>query len=1021
MRSKFKWIFTLLVAFTMQFSFAQQKTVTGMVSDDLGPVAGANVVNQATKVGTVTNFDGNYTISAKKGEVLVISFAGSTQSVTVGDSNSYNVTLKVVELEDTVVTAFGIVRETKKLAYATEKVAAKDIMQTAPVNAVTALAGKVSGLNIITKNNGVNPSTSIILRGYKGITGDNNALVVIDGVIQDGNSLNNLSPNDIESINVLKGASATALYGSQGRNGAMIVTTKQGSKESGLNVEFSSSYTVEKIKYFPELQTSFGNGFDNEYDPFENTSWGPRFDGLPRRVGPILNDGSYQELAYQAIPDNKKDFFVDGITKVNTVALSGGDDKSTFYFSAQKTDVSGVTPNDEYSKNNFRLNASRSMGKFKISTGVSFFASKTNVAAQDGGYQSRPLYWSILNTPANVPLTSYKDWRNDKFSTPEGYFNQYYQNPYMIIDIARNRGNSNRLFSNVKMNYEFTNWFSASYSLAGTFFNSYSKNTRDAVTYNPLLSPSRVGNNTVASVAEAMSNNRRINSDLLLTFKKDLTENVKGTLILGNALYNYTQNNVSIGGNDLFVQGLFNPSVRTGELSGGSSVFQERTAANFADLTLDLFDVISLNGAFRQDRSSTLKDSYNFFTYGAAVSLTDALPTIKGDVLSFWKINGSVANVGAAPGIQFTNEVYGVPAGFPFGNVIGLNAPTNGADVNFKPSTTLSFEVGTELAMFRNRLNIKANYFNTRTKDEFLQASTSYASGLAALRLNTGSMESKGFELDVNGSIIKSENFEWKLGVNVSKIDSKVLSLSDGAQRLQTGLATADVGVFAQVGESFPSIFGTAYTRDDEGRVMLNANGDPIVDSSLKFLGSATPDLIMGFNTSVRYKQFTLSGTADYKTGHKYYNQLVEALEFSGTTLHSASAGREPFIFPNSVYQSSPGVWTENTNITTSNGGFDFWTGTYQAIKENYVVDATTFKLREVALTYDLPSKLLNQTFIKGVSLGFVARNIIMLRSAQNKYTDPEFTRNDEQVTGFGTQEQLPPTASYGFKLDVKF
>lgn len=1004
----------------MQFSFAQQKTVTGVVSDDLGPVAGANVVNQATKLGTVTNFDGNYSISAKKGEVLVISFAGSTQSVTVGDANSYNVTLKVVELEDTVVTAFGIVRETKKLAYATEKVAAKELMQAAPVNAVTALAGKVSGLNIITKNNGVNPSTSIILRGYKGITGDNTALIVIDGVIQSGSSLNNLSPNDIESINVLKGASATALYGSQGRNGAMIVTTKQGSKETGLSVDFSSSYTVERIKYFPELQNTFGAGFNDEYDPFENTSWGPRYDGLPRRVGPILSDGSYQVLPYQAVPDNRKDFFVDGITKINSVALSGGDEKSTYYFSAQKSDISGITPNDEYAKNNFRLNASRSMGKFKISTGVSFFTDKTNVVG-DGGYQARPLYWSIINTPANVPLTSYKDWRNNKFATPEGYFNQYYQNPYMLLDIARNKSNSNRLFSNVKLNYEFTNWFSASYSLAGTFFNSYAKNTRDAITYNPLLSPGRTGSNTVASVAEGMSNDRRINSDLVLTFKKDLFKDLKATLILGNALYTYTENNVNVRGNDLFVPGLYNPSVRTGELTGGSSTAQERRSGNFADLTLDVSNFLSLNGAYRLDRSSTLKESYDFYTYGAALSMLDAIPSLKGDILSFWKINGSYSKTGFAPTIGYTNETYGIPGGFPFGAVIGLAAPNNGASANFSPSFTKSYEFGTDLALFKNRLNIKANYFNTTTDNEFLSSSTSTASGLSTLRLNAGSMESKGIELDVNGSVIKSENFEWKLGVNLSKIDSKVLSLSDGATRLQTGLATADVGVFAQVGQAFPSLYGTAYTRDAEGHVMLNANGDPIVNSELKYLGTTTPDLIMGFNTSIRYKQFTLSGTADYKTGHKYYSNLVDALEFSGSTQHGASAGREPFIFPNSVYEYSPGVWSENTNITTSNGGFDFWNGTYNAIKENYVVDATTLKLREVALTYDLPSKYLDQTFIKGVSLGFVARNIIMLRSAQNKYTDPEFTQDGQQVTGFGTQAELPPTASYGFKLDVKF
>ena len=387
MRSKFKWIFTLLVAFTMQFSFAQEKTVTGVVSDELGPIAGANVVVEGTTRGTTTDFDGNYTIKAKQGEVLVISYTGKkTTKITVAAANSYNVSLKddVLVGEEVVVTAYGIVRETKKLAYSTEKVEAKQLTQASPVNAVTALAGKVSGLNIITRNNGVNPSTVVILRGYKGITGDNAALIVIDGVIQASNALNNLNPNDIESINTLKGASATALYGSQGRNGALIVTTKQGKKDTGMSVDFSSSMVVEKIKYFPEMQTSFGSGV-GEYDPIENTSWGPRFDGNLRRLGPILSDGSYQLLPYKAIPDNRKNFFVDGVTKINTISLSGGDEKSTYFFSAQKSDITGITPKDEYGKNNFRLNVSRQMSdKFKVSTGVSFFTDKSNVVG-DGG------------------------------------------------------------------------------------------------------------------------------------------------------------------------------------------------------------------------------------------------------------------------------------------------------------------------------------------------------------------------------------------------------------------------------------------------------------------------------------------------------------------------------------------------------------------------------------------------------------------------------------------------------------
>jgi len=1026
MRSKFKWIFTLLVAFTMQFSFAQEKTVTGVVSDELGPIAGANVVVQGTTRGTTTDFDGNYTISAKQGDVLVFTYTGKkTSTVKVGAANSYNVSMSddVVQGNEVVVTAYGIVRETKKLAYSTEKVEAKQLTQASPVNAVTALAGKVSGLNIITRNNGVNPSTVVILRGYKGITGDNAALIVIDGVIQANNALNNLNPNDIESINTLKGASATALYGSQGRNGALIVTTKQGKKDTGMSVDFSTSMVVEKIKYFPEMQTSFGSGV-GEYDPFENTSWGPRYDGNLRRLGPILSDGSYQLLPYKAIPDNRKNFFVDGVTKINTISLTGGDEKSTYFFSAQKSDITGITPKDEYGKNNFRLNVSRQMSnKFKVSTGVSFFTDNSNVVG-DGGYQSRPIFWNVINTPANVPLTSYKDWRNNKFATPEGYYNQYYQNPYMIIDIARDKVTSNRLLGNVKFTYDFNKWFSASYSLAGTYFNSYAKNTRDAITYNPDLAPGRVGSNTTASVAEATASNRRINSDLLLTFKKEITKDLKGTLILGNALFDYKENNLNVGGTNLFIPELYNPSVRTGELTGGSSEFRERRVGWFADLTLDISNYLSLNGAYRIDQASALpvdNNKFDFYTFGASLSMLDAIPSLKSDTFNFWKLSASYSQTGYQPPIGFINELYSVPTGFPFGSTVGVATPTTGASPRFSPSFTKAYEFGTELEFFSKRLSVKANYFNTTTDNEFLNASTSSASGINALRLNAGSMESKGFELDLNASIIRKENFEWKIGVNASKIKSEVLSLSDGATRLQTGLAAADVGVYAQVGESFPSLYGTAYTRDDEGHIMLNANGDPIVSSELKYLGTTTPTLIMGFNTSVRYKQFTLSAVADYKTGHKYYNNLVDALEFTGSTLHSASAGREPFVFPNSVYEYTPGVWSENTNITTSDGGYNFWTNTYNAIKENYVVDATTLKLREVALNYDLPSKYLDKTFIKGISFGLVARNIIMLRSAQNKYTDPEFTTDSQQVTGFGTQNQLPPTASYGFKMDVKF
>jgi hypothetical protein len=460
-------------------------------------------------------------------------------------------------------------------------------------------------------------------------------------------------------------------------------------------------------------------------------------------------------------------------------------------------------------------------------------------------------------------------------------------------------------------------------------------------------------------------------------------------------------------------------------LTGSSLIYEERKVGYFADLTIGYKDFLTFNGAYRYDQSSTLPleaNGFDFFTYGAALTLTDAVPALKSDIINFWKFNLSYASVGDSPDFNFINQVYTTPTGFPFGSTTGLAAYTIAASTKFSPSYSKSFEMGTEIDLFKKRVSIGINYYNSTSTDDFLLAGTSAASGVNVLKLNAGEMENKGLEVDLSGTVLKAKDFEWKVGVNFSKISNKVISLSDGAERLQTGLATSEVGVYAQVGQSFPSLYGTAYTRDDQGRVVIDANtGNPIVSSELKYLGATTPDFILGLNSTIKYKQFTLTAVADYKTGHVYYNNLVDALEFTGSTLHSVTSGRQPFIFPNSSYETAPGVYTANTNITTADGAFDFWVNTYNSIKENYVVDATTFKLREVALNYELPASYIKNTFIKSVSFGLVARNIMMLRSAQNKYTDPEFTNDGQQVTGFGTQTQLPPTASYGFKMDVKF
>ena len=933
--------------------------------------------------------------------------------------------------------AQGIRRVPKELPYGVDEVKTKELVQAAPINAVTALAGKVSGLNIATRNNGVNPTTGVVLRGFKSLSGNNQALIVIDNVIQASSALNNLNPNDIASIVVLKSTNATVLYGSEGSNGALIVTTKQGTNNQKLEVAFNTSYTVESVKYFPELQTTFGPGFNDIYDPIENTNWGPRFDGLPRRLGPILADGSFQTKPYAAVENGRKNFFVDGVTSINGVSVSGGDEKSTFFLSAQRTDVTGVTPKDEYVKDNFRLNASRTAGKLKVSSNVSFYNDKTNVQGA-GGYQNRDIYWNVLNTAASVNLPDYKDWRNNKFATPEGYYNDYYQNPYMLLDKNRNTATQNRLLGNIRLDYKFTKDFSVYYSFAGTFLNQYNKNTREAITYNPVTAPRRAANNTPASVGTSSSTSRRLNSDLVFKYDKKLSEMFDLKVNLGTSVSTITNRRVTIAAQNLLFPGLFDPSTRTGELSqGGEAIYdlpasgnretEQRLFGYYIDGTLGINNYLFLSGNYRTDRSSTLPSGDYFDYYGGGFSLdvTKALPTIKGNVLKSAKLTGaySVTGNGVTPFVGYANELYTVAGGFPYGGTAGYSITSFSVDPTLRPETSKTAEVGAELSFFNDRIKLNGAYFKTNSIDQFNSVGTSSASGASSFRTNSGEIENKGFEIDLTVMPVRTENFEWTVGANLSKIENKVVELADGAARQQVGLAAADVGIFAAVGSSYPSLFGTAYTRDEEGRVVIGADGNPLVSSELVNLGSTTPNLIIGLNTSIRYKQVTLTAVADYRTGHVYYNNLVDALEFTGSTQYSVTSGRQPFVFPNSSIESAPGsgVFVPNTNITTADGGYTFWTGTYQAIKENYVVDATTFKLREVALTYDLPSRFLAKTAISGISVGFVARNVLMLRSAQNKYTDPEFTTDGQQVSGFGTQSQLPPTGSYGFKLDVKF
>ncbi|MGS2738899.1 SusC/RagA family TonB-linked outer membrane protein [Sinomicrobium sp. M5D2P17] len=1041
MRSKITQILTLLLAFIVQFSFAQEKTVTGNVTDeDQGmPLPGVNIVVKGTSTGTQTDFDGNYSITASEGQVLVFTYIGMAPvEKTVGPSLTINVQMKedAQALEEVVVTAVGIERKPRELSYSVSSVKSEELTQTKAVNAATAMVGKVSGLQINTVNNGVNPGTRVVLRGNRSLLNNNEALIVIDGFPSERGVLDRINPNDIESVNVLKGANASALYGSEAANGVLIITTKKG--RGKLNVTYTTSYQHETVAYMPKLQDQFGaGGFpDGTLYPLENVNWGPRYDGRLVDASETLDDGRVWQVPFTPIKDNHRKFFDTGVTMRHGITLSGGDDNSDFLLSLDQTNVEGVVPNDAYNRTNARLKASRKYGKLEVGGNLSFFRSHANVVAEEAGRQGRPLYWNILNTPLHIPLSEMKNWRTGEFTRNEVSYYRFYENPYFIIDTQRDKTDRYEfnLLTNAK--YEFNDWITAAVRIGYTGSSRTFKRELGPYTYAFHLEHTYSEMDEYgASTEDESTSNTRFNSDFLLMFNRDLSEDFSASLTLGHNVRITTEKGMGLSGQNLFIPDFYNVSTRTGDLTGFEETFNYRKVGVYGDLTIGFRDFLYLNLTGRNDWSSTLiKDKRSYFYPGGGISFiaSDAFPGIVGEKgISYLKASFNITKSGNDARIYANNTPFVVPNDnnegyddnspytFPYGSTVGLSLSNREADANLKPEFTTSIEAGLEFGMFRNRLTGNITLYKTNTTDQIIPVNVSVTSGASSRLINIGEIENKGIEVDLNGTVLRSEDFSWDLGVNYSGYDSEVLSLIEGVDELDVG-GFAAAGIVAKVGEPYPLIRTTAYERDPQGRVIVGENGDPVQSSELKTQGKTTPDYLIGLNTTIRYKNFSLYAVADYRTGHVFYNNMVDALEFTGLTQHSVTSNRQPFVFPNSSYSDGNGGYVVNTNRPTSGGGNAFW-DKYNDVKENYVTDATTLKIREIALNYSFGKDLLGKIGLQDLSLGIYGRNLFTFRPKDNVYTDPEFNFTTGNAIGIGTQTQTPPTRQYGVTLTAKF
>ena len=1030
MKTKFNGFLTLLLAFMMQISFAQEKTVTGKVSDASGPLPGVTVVVKGTDTGTQSDFDGNYSIKAASGDVLLFSYIGMEPiSKSVGTSNTLNVTMteSAEALEEVVITALGVKREKREVTYQTQKVSDESLNVVSPTRAASSLSGKVAGLQINSQNNGVNPTSQILLRGLRSVSGNNSALIVIDGSISTQGAFDDLNPLDIGSISVLKGATAAALYGSNASNGALLVTTKTGTRSEKLTVGISSAYTVEKVAYMPEFQSEYGTGWEGAYDAVENTNWGPRFDGTLRQVGPTFPDDyglATQIIPYAPIKNNALDFFESGDTFTNTVYLSGSDENSSFYFSVGDQRSDGIVPDDTYNRNTFRVNASKKVGKVTLSANTSYFTDETDVVGSSIGDQDRPLYWFILNTSTNIPLSTYSDWQNPlSYGYADNYQNAYYQNPYWGIGTNRNIDKTNRFVGNFNLSWEIKEWlnFTTRIGTNNTWGNG--KNWRAAQTYNADLQSAAGAVSSFVEDSEFQRND--FTADALFDSNFEFGESFTLKAIAGFNINSYDYRGSVIRANNLSIADFYDISNGTGSLEGTVNEEKKTNYGAYGDLTFGFKNYLFLNLSGRNDWTSTLSADNNSYFYpslGLSFVFTDAFEVLQNkNILSYGKLTLSNSTVYSDLDAYRINETYSQAAGFPYGSLNGFVLSNTSVDANISKEKINTTEIGLNLAFLNGRISFDGAYYNTLTTDLITFTTPSVASASTSFLTNIGELQGKGYELSLGGAVIKSENFRWDLNVNYTHSETVVNEIYEGLDEIAI-TTTGQYGIYAVVGEAFPQIKANVYQRDPSGNIIVDAaSGHPLTETTLQNMGKTTPDYILGLNSVISYKGLSLTATADYRTGHVYYEQGSDAMEFTGRSMASVSANRQDFVIPNSVVQTSPGVYVENTNIQVQGGRQSYWTDVYNDVKSNYVKDATAFKLREIALNYTLSKNLLDGTGLTNVSLSAIGRNIFTRLPDENRFSDPEFNNTNSNAIGVGGYFQSPPTKSYGFSINVEF
>jgi TonB-linked SusC/RagA family outer membrane protein len=1043
----------MCLALAGNLAWGQERTVSGSVtsSEDGSPLPGVNVVVKGTATGTVTDANGAYRLSAPGLDgVLVFSFIGlTTQEVEIGQRTVVNVQLTqdVTQLGEVVVTAQGYVRETRTIGYSATQVDNDEATKGRTNDLMTSLQGKVAGLTISQNSGSPGASSRVVLRGYSSITGSNQPLYIVDGVpinnasnvnvfnpvndnfnntIDYGNRANDIAPDDIESISILKSAAATALYGSRAANGAIVITTKRGKAGESPRVDFITSATFNRPLKLPELQNEFGQGWSSYHLLEENGSWGPRLDGVVRPWGNVV-DNSQKIKPFTAQPDNLKDFYETGYNLNNSLTISGGKDLATYYFNYGNVSADGFIPGniDQLNRHNITLRGTLKGKKLTSDVSINFVHKEVSAVASGQGGNAPTMFQEIIQVPRDLSIVDFKDY-NDKFNNIDNFHTRYAQNPYFSIGENGNEFTENRVYGKLSFTYNFTDWLNLTYRL-GADVASASVTEWTAVTTPTPGSPNETVTPTPGTVNEGKLTATEFDHSFLLNSYLNLSESFALNLLGGlNVNERYTSNlTTQVTGLD--IPGFYHISNSSGAPIIGDATTLRRLIGLYAQGELSYKDFWYVTATVRNDWSSTLPENSRSFIYPAfntSFIFTEALG-LENNILNFGKLRVSWGQTGndAAPYLVqstlVTGDIYNYfgTLKFPFNGVNAFEVGNRIGNSNLQPEISTEFEFGGDFKLLNNKIGIGVSFYDKRTEGQIFAVPVASTSGYTGQTANVGLVQNKGIELFVTLTPIQTTDFRWDLGINYTKNQNKILELPEQLE----GVVLFDnysVDFKLTQGRPIGDLYAFDYVKDPLGRTVVNANGLPIGSTNKTFVGNVNPNFIAGLNTTLSYRNLTLSATADYRDGGKFWSYTKRLTMFVGNDPIELYNDRRPFIEPNSSIPDGDG-YRENDIPVDMADIANYWNDNFNpAIERRHILDRTYFKLREVVLTYTVPASIVTKTPFSNISASLVGRNLWLWTPAENGMVDPEATQFGNDLAGeFGEFAAGPSARSFGFSL----